>query len=138
MRSQYSWACRSMTRGLYFCSIFVEKVTIINIHLLRCFPRIDRRQTVNGSGGMQIRTIVMLVLALLAVPALAGTFTVEGLASPAWVERAGTGERLPLQVGMALDNKDRVQTGRGSRALLRMADGSAVKLGEDAVLALDD
>ena len=39
---------------------------------------------------------------------------------------------------MALEDKDTDPTGRGSRALLRMADGSAVKLGENAMLALDD
>ena len=87
---------------------------------------------------MRIRTALMVLLALLAAPAFAAALTVEGVASPAWVERAGTAERVPLQVGMALEDKDRIQTGRGSRALLRMADGSAVKLGEDAVLALDD
>jgi hypothetical protein len=87
---------------------------------------------------MQIKTVVMLVLSLLAGPAFAATLTVEGVASPAWVERAGTGERVPLAVGMALDNSDRIETGRGSRALLRMTDGSAVQLGEDAVLVLDD
>jgi hypothetical protein len=87
---------------------------------------------------MRVTTGLTLLLALLAVPALATTLTVEGVASPAWVDRAGTGERVPLQVGMALEDKDTIRTGRGSRALLRMADGSAVKLGEDAVLALDD
>lgn len=87
---------------------------------------------------MRITTGLTVLLALLAVPALAAPLTVEGVASPAWVDRAGTGERVPLQVGMALEDKDTIRTGRGSRALLKMADGSAVKLGEDAVLALDD
>ena len=74
---------------------------------------------------------------LLAAPVHAATLTVEGMASPAWVERAGTAERVPLEVGMALRNQDRVVTGDGSRALLRLADGSAVKLGENALLNLD-
>jgi len=77
------------------------------------------------------------VCALLAAPVHAVTLTVEGMASPAWVERAGTPERVPLEVGMALRNQDRVVTGNGSRALLRLADGSAGKLGENALLNMD-
>lgn len=77
-----------------------------------------------------------LLLGFLAAPGGAATLTVEGTASPAWVERSGA-PREPLAVGMALANGDRVVTGSGSRALLRLADGSAVKLGENAVLALD-
>jgi hypothetical protein len=75
-----------------------------------------------------------LLLALLAAPAAAATLTVEGAASPAWMERAG--ERQPLAVGMALSDGDRVVTGAGARALLRLADGSAVKLGENAIVNL--
>jgi hypothetical protein len=75
--------------------------------------------------------------ALLVAPVAAATMSVEGAVSPAWVERGGTTERVPLEVGMTLQNQDRVVTGTGSRALLRLADGSAVKLGENAVLSLD-
>jgi hypothetical protein len=74
------------------------------------------------------------VLALLGAPAAAQTLTVEGVVSPAWVERGGA--RLPLAVGMQLNDRDRVVTGSGSRALLRLAEGSAVKLGENASLAV--
>jgi hypothetical protein len=78
-----------------------------------------------------------LVIALLVAPAAAATLTVEGTVSPAWVERAGAPERMPLEVGMTLQDRDRILTGTGSRALLKLADGSAVKLGENAVLNLD-
>src|SRR6185503_7742153 len=84
---------------------------------------------------MKIESCVWAFLALLAAPAAAQTLTVEGVVSPAWVERGGT--RLPVAVGMRLNNKDRVVTGAGSRLLLRMAEGSAVKLGENATVALD-
>jgi hypothetical protein len=84
---------------------------------------------------MRIRSSVCALLALLAAPAAAQTLTVEGVVSPAWVERGGA--RLPLAVGMRLSDRDRVVTGAGSRLLLRMAEGSAVKLGENATLALD-
>jgi hypothetical protein len=75
--------------------------------------------------------------AFLVAPAAAATMAVEGAVSPAWVERAGATDRVPLEVGMTLQNQDRVVTGTGSRALLKLADGSAVKLGENAVLNLD-
>lgn len=75
------------------------------------------------------------VLMLVASGVAAQTLTVEGLVSPAWVERGGA--REPLMAGMALAGKDRVHTGARGRALLRMTDGSAVKLGENAVLAIE-
>jgi hypothetical protein len=80
------------------------------------------------------------VLAALVLPALplfaAQTLTVEALVSPAWVERAGA--RQPLAAGMTLQNRDKVHTGEGARALLRLSEGSAVKLGANAELAVDD
>jgi FecR-like protein/sporulation related protein len=84
---------------------------------------------------MRIKFGACALLALLAGPAVAQTLMVEGVVSPAWVERGGA--RLPLAVGMRLSDKDRVVTGAGSRLLLRLAEGSAVKLGENATLALD-
>jgi hypothetical protein len=78
----------------------------------------------------------MMLLGLAAVPSAASTLTVEGVVSPAWVERGGA--RLPLAIGMQLSDRDRVVTGNGSRALLRMAEGSAVKLGENASLVVSD
>ena len=75
------------------------------------------------------------MLAALA-PAAAQTLIVESLVSPAWLERSGV--REPLVAGAVLRNQDKVHTGAGARALLRMAEGSAVKLGENGVLAVDD
>jgi len=80
---------------------------------------------------------LILAAALLASPAAGATLSVEGAVSPAWVERAGSTDRVPLEVGMSLQNQDRIVTGAGSRALLKLADGSAVKLGENAVVNLD-
>ncbi len=70
-----------------------------------------------------------------AMPAMARNLTVEGVVSPAWVERAG--KREPLTVGMRLSDKDRIITGERARVMLRMSEGSAVKLGENATLGLD-
>lgn len=75
---------------------------------------------------------VFLAPSLLSAQAL----TVESVISPAWVERGGT--RQPLATGMTLESKDRVHTGEGARALLRLSEGSAVKLGANALLAVDD
>lgn len=67
----------------------------------------------------------------------APVLTVEGVLSPAWVERAD-GRREPLAVGMALNNREKVHTGDGGRALLRLIEGSAIRLGESGMLALDN
>jgi hypothetical protein len=79
----------------------------------------------------------LAVLALVA-PALAGAaeLMVEAVQMPAWLERGGT--RQPLAPGLALKSADRVVTGAGARALLRLADGSLIRLGENGALALDN
>jgi hypothetical protein len=85
-----------------------------------------------------LRRLCVAVAFMLGVapPLAAQTLVVEGVLSPAWVERGG--KREPLTSGMALNAKDKVHTGPGSRALIRMAEGSAVKLGENATLSVDD
>jgi hypothetical protein len=60
---------------------------------------------------------------------------VEAVQMPAWVERGGA--RTPLTPGMELRDRDQLRTGANSRLLLRMGDGSLVKLGEQASLGLD-
>jgi hypothetical protein len=89
---------------------------------------------------MKIKMILMALLMLAASGAQAAagaTIVVEGVQMPAWVEHA-SGARDALAPGAALTNKDRVITGPGARALLRLADGSLIKLGENGILALDD
>jgi len=58
--------------------------------------------------------------------------SVEGVQMPAWVER--NGRRTPLLPGMELRAGDQIFTGAGSRALVRLAEGSVVKLGENGTL----
>lgn len=58
--------------------------------------------------------------------------SVEGVQMPAWVER--NGRRTPLLPGMQLRAGDQIFTGAGSRALVRLAEGSVVKLGENGTL----
>ncbi len=89
---------------------------------------------------MKIKAFLTAVLMLVATSALAAArpnIVVEGVQMPAWVEHT-SGARDPLAIGAVLNNKDRVYTGPGARALLRLADGSLIKLGENGILALDD
>ncbi|MEI7614447.1 MAG: FecR domain-containing protein [Betaproteobacteria bacterium] len=61
--------------------------------------------------------------------------TVESVQMPAWFVR--NGQRQPLAPGKVLQNRDRVITGDDARVLIRLAEGSAVKLGENAQLDLN-
>ena len=60
---------------------------------------------------------------------------VEAVQAPAWVQRDGS--RIPLAAGMELRDRDEIRTGEKSKVLLRMGEGSSVKLGENARFALD-
>ncbi len=83
-----------------------------------------------------MRTVLAAMLAVATLSAAAaGLPVVEGVQSPAWVERAG--KREPLAIGMQLGDRDRVVSGTDARVLLRMPEGSLVKLGADGQLALD-
>ncbi|HYG54306.1 MAG TPA: FecR domain-containing protein [Burkholderiales bacterium] len=80
-----------------------------------------------------MKRLLLLLSLLLPLYALAQPAAiVEGVQSPAWVERDG--RRIPLQPGMELRAGDRVFTGQGSRALFKLAEGSLVKLGENGNL----
>jgi hypothetical protein len=71
-----------------------------------------------------------------AVPAIdQGYAVIDSVQMPAWVERNGV--RQALAPGKALQNRDRVLTGADARVLIRLAEGSAVKLGENAQLDLN-
>lgn len=75
------------------------------------------------------------LLAALPSWAAAPHAVVEAVQAPAWVVRGDS--RQPLVPGQELKSRDRVQTGSDARVLLRLAEGSAVKLGENATLKLD-
>jgi len=65
---------------------------------------------------------------------------VEGVQMPAWVERrsANSSERKPLAIGMELKGGDTVITGAGSRAQVKLSEGSVVKIGENASLLINE
>ncbi len=86
---------------------------------------------------MSLRT-GLLVLSLVAsgLSQAAPDAVVEGLQLPAWVTRDG--KRQPLAIGTELKSADEVATGDKSRLLLRLSDGSMVKLGENGRLLLSE
>ncbi len=88
-----------------------------------------------------IQGLLALVLAALTQVALAQpAAVVEGVQMPAWLERrvGNVSERKPLAVGMELKTGDTVTTGAGSRALVKLSEGSLVKLGENGSLLIND
>jgi len=81
------------------------------------------------------RLLLAAALALAGGLALAApAAVVEGIQMPAWIERGGA--RLPLTVAMELKPGDRLITGQDARLLVRLAEGSVVKLGENGTLLL--
>ncbi|CAD7837869.1 MAG: sporulation-like protein [Olavius algarvensis Delta 4 endosymbiont] len=80
---------------------------------------------------MRLLLLVVLLLPLWPQPLFAVSVgKVEGLQAPAWVQWQGV--TLPVMVGMAIKPGDRLFTGKSARLLLRMEEGSLVKLGENA------
>jgi hypothetical protein len=93
---------------------------------------------------LDIRSLAAVMLAswmACALPARAADkgapdAVVEGVQMPAWLDRGGRSQ--PLTPGMEIRDGDRVRTGANSRVLLKMAEGSLVKLGENGILKFDN
>jgi hypothetical protein len=88
---------------------------------------------VRAKGGGRMKTMAMCVAALVAtlgMAAAAQPMRVEAVQYPAWLERGGY--RVPLVPGTELRSNDGVHTGANARAVLRLGEGSTVKLGENA------
>lgn len=82
-----------------------------------------------------MKTLLALLLAVASLQSFAQPAAViEGVQMPAWLERDG--KRVPLVPGMELRAGDRIATGNGSRALVKLSEGSVVKLGENGTLRL--
>jgi hypothetical protein len=81
----------------------------------------------------------LFLAALLSFPAMAAhadaPVRVAGVQNGAWIDRGGSVE--PLAAGMEIRAGDRVRTGAGARVQLQLAEGSAVKLGENAHLSIE-
>lgn len=77
------------------------------------------------------------LLLLLALPAHAeADAVVSAVQMPAWLQRGDS--MRPLRVGLELQNGDKISTGKQARIYVQTADGSTVKLGENASLTLDN
>jgi hypothetical protein len=83
-----------------------------------------------------MKSLLVLLATLALVPiesALAQVAAVvEGVQMPAWIEREG--RRLPLIPGMELRPGDQLVTGSGSRVMVKLSEGSLVRLGEKGQL----
>ncbi|MGZ5647344.1 MAG: FecR domain-containing protein [Usitatibacter sp.] len=83
-------------------------------------------------------SLVSLAFALLTAfgaAARAEPAVVEAVQYPAWLERGG--HAVPLTPGTALQSQDRLRTGANARVQMRLGEGSAVKLGENAQFVFD-
>lgn len=77
---------------------------------------------------------LMLMLVVLSVQAEPDA-QVQAVQMPAWLQRGES--RVPLRVGSELRNGDMLITGANARIYVHSADGSTVKLGENATLKLE-
>lgn len=71
-----------------------------------------------------------------SVAVQAATAVVDGVQSPAWLERNNLS--VPIAPGMELEAGDLVRTGKDARLLLKMSEGSLVKLGENARFRIEE
>src|SRR6185503_8925002 len=92
-----------------------------------------KREIIGREARMKSALLFLATLLLWTQSALAQVAaTVEGVQMPAWVERAG--QRTPLAPGMELRGGDQVVTGPGARLVVKLSEGSLVKLGENGSL----
>ena len=83
------------------------------------------------------RLLLAIVLTVVSVTALGQSAAlVDGVQMPAWRERDG--KRMPLVPGMELRAGDRILSGKDARVLVKLAEGSVVKLGENGSLRLEE
>jgi hypothetical protein len=85
---------------------------------------------------MNATTWVLALGSLLAAAgAMAQPAVVEAVQYPAWLERGGNA--VPLTPGTPLQANDRLRTGGNARVKLQLSEGSAVRLGENAVFVIE-
>lgn len=84
---------------------------------------------------LQTLLVVVGLNSLYLDSAVAHAGRVYLLQAPAWLERDG--QREALKTGQLIAANDRVLTGPGARALLKLPEGSLVKLGENSDFQID-
>jgi hypothetical protein len=87
-------------------------------------------------GGSAARAVIAGALLAWSLASTAQQAFVDAVQMPAWLERDGLAR--PIAPGTALTSKDAVRTGADARLLVRLADGSSVKLGANGFLRLDE
>jgi len=89
------------------------------------------------SGVRRALLLAVLAAANLALPmrAAAQDIQVEAVQYPAWLDRGG--HSVPLTPGTALRAADTLRTGANARVQLKLAEGSTVKLGENARFTIE-
>jgi len=86
--------------------------------------------------GILVRGLfAVLFIAAVMCSRVVAAAQIEGLQPPAWIEHAG--QLQPARPGMTVGAPDMLSTGKGGRLLIRLADGSFVKLGAGARLSLE-
>jgi len=84
-----------------------------------------------------MRNVVAGILLMFTALAQAAPMAVvQGIQMPAWLQRGSTTQ--PLSIGLRLKDGDKLITGAGARVLLQAADGSAIKLGENASMTVSN
>ncbi|MGH8596217.1 MAG: FecR family protein, partial [Gammaproteobacteria bacterium] len=77
-----------------------------------------------------MRHLILFLVFLIASGAHAApSATVEVVQSPAWLDQGG--RRVAVAPGAAMDSEARLVTGAQARLVIRLAEGSTVKLGEN-------
>jgi hypothetical protein len=84
-----------------------------------------------------LEIVFSLALAVAAAGAFAAPVAiVDAVQMPAWIERAG--KQMPAAAGTELISTDTIRTGAGARVYIKLAEGSTVRVGENARLQLLD
>lgn len=82
-----------------------------------------------------MKNLLCVLCVLFALPAYAAPdMLVQAVQMPAWLQRGALVR--PLLAGTELNDEDKLITGANARILLQSADGSLVKLGENATLTV--
>jgi len=82
-----------------------------------------------------VRILAAALLAIASGAAWGQAAVVEAVQYPAWLERGGNA--VPLTPGTPLQAKDNLRTGGNARVLVKLREGSSVKLGENAKITIE-
>ena len=84
---------------------------------------------------VRMKTILASLALMVSAAAHAQAVRVDAVQYPAWLERGG--RAVPLAQGTVLQPQDKLVTGGNARVRLKLAEGSAVRLGENAQFTIE-